>query len=629
MQAPPGWYPHPESPQYDAYWDGTAWTGDYRLRNSVPTSPQYQGHYGEPTAQEFKEVLYRPSVQHQAHSQTQQYPAPHDPHVTTRRGSGLPMAAKAGAALLAVIALVFSATFVLGKLSKSGASSPQEAMSSAIDALQDGDFLGLIDVVLPAERDMMRDPFVKGIKELKRLGVLGESSSAETSFIKYSMDNMSIRTEPVSDDVARVFLSGTMTTEASSTVELGPVFEGLEGFEERSKLSDLVDESSIVEVTEVRDAMFAAVRYKDRWYLSLGYSIAESVRREAGSPMPETGIAPAGASTPEAAVEAFMSNVESLDMAGLIANLHPGELGALQRYAPMFISDAQESVDNFKRDSGFSWSVNYLELETIDRSDNKAIVRIKSVGITGAAEGESFEISLKHTGSDITFFAKTSGGTEESGSLGDLVTSSDGLGATKVDPVFWRHVMALTVKKWDGSWYIAPVATLTDYIFAASGTLSQSDLREMLESGSTGVFGGLSSGDVPFFADEEGVTQDSDVLDPFEEPSDGTQEYMSLFEIDDLASSVAYNASTELSFGNSNIGSYIEITLRNALVAYGSSYSVSALEQVAPTENADGWADFGLISTTGETMTVCRFSYGPSFQRAGAPIVDYYCQSPQ
>lgn len=26
---PPGWYPHPKEPEYEFYWDGTAWTGEY------------------------------------------------------------------------------------------------------------------------------------------------------------------------------------------------------------------------------------------------------------------------------------------------------------------------------------------------------------------------------------------------------------------------------------------------------------------------------------------------------------------------------------------------------------------------------------------------------------------------
>jgi len=126
----------------------------------------------------------------------------------------------------------------MSRLSKSGASSPEEAMSAAVSALQDGDFLGLIDVMLPSEREMMKDPFVKGVEELKRLGVLGESSSAGSAFIKYKMSGVTIRSEAVVDDVARVYISGTMTSEIDPDIKLGPVFENLDEFKNKATLAD-------------------------------------------------------------------------------------------------------------------------------------------------------------------------------------------------------------------------------------------------------------------------------------------------------------------------------------------------------------------------------------------------------
>ena len=65
------------------------------------------------------------------------------------------------------------------------------------------------------------------------------------------------------------------------------------------------------------------------------------MRATAATTFPRRHWSPRGADTPEGAVQAIFDAVDDLDLEALIADLNPNEAGALQRYAPMFIDDAQ------------------------------------------------------------------------------------------------------------------------------------------------------------------------------------------------------------------------------------------------------------------------------------------------
>jgi hypothetical protein len=588
---------------------------------------------------EFKETLYRPAAPYQQlHQPLTQQTAPEPVYRSSR------FSLKIAAAVVAVVAVVVSAVFVTGFIGKSGAATPEEAMKAAVSALENGDFLGLIDVILPSERDMVKDPFVKGVKELNRLGVLDSNTSPGSQFIKYKMSNMTLRTESVSEDVSRVFVSGTMVTEVDSSVKLGPVFEGIPEFENKKSLADLgsrdLPEGSSLEngvrreTTEVKDAMFAAVKNGGRWYLSMGYSIAEGIRRESGDPMPTEGISPTGSKTPEEAISLYFDNVENLNLSGLISGLHPGEFGALQRYAPMFLNDAQSSIDDFVKENSFSWSVNNLELEKIEKSDNKASVRIKNLAIKGSVAGETFEVSLSHTGSDITYSASSSDGSlEGSGSLSDAATSDGGLGVSEISPVFWKYAMSLSVRTYKGLWYVAPIATLTDYMFAYTGTLSQQDLRKMLESDSGSILDEYSSS-VPFFSDE--VPEDAPDYDetypttppesneiPPIGPSAGSA---ALDEISAAARTASDDVSFAMSVGGTSVPEALDGFLFSAIYEMGLSYKTVVIDSKRPSATEDGWIDYSFQDSSGNPVVACRFVYGPGFQGGGSPVMDYYCE---
>jgi hypothetical protein len=212
-------------------------------------------------------------------------------------------------------------------------------------------------------------------------------------------------------------------------------------------------------------------------------------------------------------------------------------------------------------------------------------------------------------------------GTSIDGSLADAAKSDDGLGASNIDPVFWENVMALTIKKWDGGWYIAPISSITDYMFAGIGTLTQKDLREILESESSGILEEYGS-DIPFFSDESSIEND-----PIDDQPASNISPESLYLIDSAALAAASEASFEVSLGNTNLEPVIYRVFYGALAANNAPYSLGLSDQFTPTESTDGWIDFDVQDeSSGFTVASCRFAYGPNFQAGGQSIVQHYCE---
>ena len=278
-------------------------------------------------------------------------------------------------------------------------------------------------------------------------------------------------------------------------------------------------------------------------------------------------------------------------------------------------------MNNFKQENSFSWAVSNLSLETLDKSKSESHVRIKDVTIKGAMGSDTFQLSLSHTGSDVIYKVTANDGTSTDGSLAEAAKSDDGLGASNIDPVFWENVMALTIKKWDGGWYIAPIASITDYMFAGIGTLTQKDLREILESESSGILEEYGS-DIPFFSDESSIEND-----PIDDQPASNISPESLYLIDSAALAAASEASFEVSLGNTNLEPVIYRVFYGALAANNAPYSLGLSDQFTPTESTDGWIDFDVQDeSSGFTVASCRFAYGPNFQAGGQSIVQHYCE---
>jgi hypothetical protein len=418
---------------------------------------------------------------------------------------------KVAGGLIAVVALVGAGGFAVSRIvagNDGGAASPTEVGTRLMDAFAAEDALGVVDLLLPGERDMMRQPLIDLVENLKRLDVVDTSASLDKVGGLDIVFN-DVQVEPTAtnvDDVSDIRITATGTASVDgATVPIGNLLidEAFGG--ERPNLDSAPQDSDL-------DWKLATVKHDGRWYLSAFYSIAENARH-GGDDIPETALQPRGADTPEGAVQAIFDAVDDLDLEALIADLNPNEAGALQRYAPMFIDAAQQGID----DSNTKISFSNIKLSVSGDGDRR------TVGVDGfsmKADAGGKQVTVESKGGCVvmtTTDATTDTTTDTCAGGNSIDTALTALGLADNDDVkalvttvqdAFSDVgpTGITVQKIGGKWFVSPVGTVADVLLAELGALDKGELtaiidgvKKVFESLSTdGIFssdGGIAVGD--------------------------------------------------------------------------------------------------------------------------------------
>lgn len=407
-----------------------------------------------------------------------------DTETEVRSGGGRGGRVLAG--VLGVVALVAGAVFAVTQLGASGAGSPEEAVDALLAAASDEDVLGMLAALDPGERDALQGPVEDLVGELERLEVLDDSFELSgVAGIDYEFTDVTYRVEDVRGDLARVYFTGGTVSYAvdGEQIPIGAfVRDTVDRFGGSLELE--FDESDAI----ADDGTFLVARDTgDGWRVSIGYTIAEHARLDAGLPLPTDGIEPVGADSPEAAVEGMLRSLAGFDLEGVLARLSPGEFGALQDYAPLFIAPAVDEL----RAAGeeFAIEIDDLELRSEGSGDRSTVyvdgfaVTVASDGISAAVEygdgclsiggdmdelglaGSPFEDGpvciddLEEIGAEMGFAGDVFG--EDLGALEDL---SLPIGTAKVD----------------GGWYVAPIASLLDGMVGGLESLDRAALDDFV-----------------------------------------------------------------------------------------------------------------------------------------------------
>jgi len=414
---------------------------------------------------------------------------------TAKRGRSLltvaaTVAVMAGAGALAV--------FVANDGDPAGAISPAAAVSELVAALQSEDLLEVIAVIDPAEVPAIQ----AGIDE-------GRSGAEQEGAI--------------SDELLLERLQGinnAFSDQASDTEELAPdlaVVTPLGG--------------SAATTSDPADVHIATVKRDGRWFVSLQYSIAESIRRRSGSPFPtDPPVVPVGAADPEAAAEAFYRHLLDGDAAGLATTFAPGEGDALLRYASLWVPALQDRFDE-ARLPGDEQTLSGVELQ-VDRSGDRATVRVTAFVLEGTIDRGHHSTDggaepapsgaapvpvrlewrngcLTVTGADAADVLSISSDAETEQVATDVwrrcrsnrPASLLGIAAGTLPPSAFMALPSLAVAEIDGSWYVSPLGTVADEIIDAvgpatdGGTLFDTPLgsilygvdRSTLEDGAIGL----------------------------------------------------------------------------------------------------------------------------------------------
>ena len=281
-------------------------------------------------------------------------------------------------ATIAVIAggIGISTVAFQGASNPGGADSPEEAVREFAEAAEREDVLGMIDVALPEEVTALRAVFEDATNEVERVGVLDESFSlAAVAGIDITLPGLTLTTENVAADLAVVTATGgTANATFDPTVfPLGSVVREVLGDElAASELSQPLGatDPSVMLVTVARDG---------RWYVSLGFTVAEYARVAAGAAFPPpTTIEPVGLDSPEAAALTFYEHLAALDLEGAMATMAPGEGDALLRYSPLFLPSATAAIERGRAD-GLTVSISDVEFETSGSGDHQTLTPVSFV----------------------------------------------------------------------------------------------------------------------------------------------------------------------------------------------------------------------------------------------------------
>ena len=167
-----------------------------------------------------------------------------------------------------------------------GADSPEEAVQAFAEALEREDVLGMIDVALPEELAALRAVFEDATSEVERVGILDDSFSlAAVEGIDVAVPGLTLTTENLDTDLAVVTATGGTfdATFDPASFPLGSIVREVVG-------DDLVGQPSRRSRwrAPIRSVMLATVARDGRWYVSLGFTVAEYARARRRRRVPVT-----------------------------------------------------------------------------------------------------------------------------------------------------------------------------------------------------------------------------------------------------------------------------------------------------------------------------------------------------
>ncbi len=352
-----------------------------------------------------------------------------------------------------VVALLAAGVFAVVALTGTdGADTPEAAVERLFDALADEDVIGLLEALAPGERRAVLDPVRAVTAELQRLGVLGEELDlGGVHGFDLRVEGLELASAELGPGVAEVrIVAGTLHADVRpADIPLGPVARDLldafeAGLEPTSESTDLAAEP---------DAVIVAIEEAGGWHVSLGYTIAEQWRRDAGEPLPAfgQGVQPQGADGPEEAVRAMLDAALDLDLRAVIALTPPDEMRALHDYAPLFLDEVEAEAVEARRHTDLT--LDRLETEVVERRGASARVAVTGLAISGTVDGE--DGSLSWDGECLEWRDRYS---HDRQCLDDL--EDEGLPRSVTGSL--ESMLRVTAVEVDGAWYLSPVRSALD-----------------------------------------------------------------------------------------------------------------------------------------------------------------------
>jgi hypothetical protein len=392
-------------------------------------------------------------------------------------------------AVVSVLALL-AAGFAAVNLSaggRTGAASPEGAAERFFDSVGDEDLVGVLEVLDPAERDVMM-PFVQTLgAELSRLGLTEDVNLQDVPGFDLEIEGLELDTQQLAPGIEEIAITGGVlrSTTEPDAVPVGDVLRDLivaNGGE--------VDIAQTSEETQLggEDAFFIVTETDGRWHISMFFTIAEYARRDAGMAMPDlgAGVVPRGGSSPEDAVRQFADAAAGLDLERMISLLPPDEARALQTYAPLFLDDAQEDVEEFRFEEGFELTVDDLDLTVGPVDGGVRVVPLAGRFTLVTDEGDMtmaygdgcIEVSGELAQDVEDDLGSTRVCAEDVEGLVDDLSSQEEADLRELGALFENVQPGIVVVERDGAYYVDPLRTFGDLWFQLFAGVEREDLEQ-------------------------------------------------------------------------------------------------------------------------------------------------------
>jgi hypothetical protein len=372
---------------------------------------------------------------------------------------------------IGALAVVAGGAFAAFSLSSSDSGSPEDPVRELLAALDEGDVLGALEQLEPGERDAMRDPMIDLVDALNRLEILEGASLDQLEGIDVGFTDVELSSEEVTDGIAHVRIEGGNASYDFDPAEL-PLGDFVTQFLDPADLEATSDEDPL----EAEDDYVTTVERDGEWYVSIGYTIAEAAREEAGMSFEDMGegIEADGADSPEGAIEEMLEAIESKDLERGLALLAPGEMGALHRYAGLYLDEAPDYGE-------VEIEIGEPELEVVgDGSRRKVLVSIPSFRAVDEGASATYEdgcITIEDESMPEPQEVCT--GDDPFAALGEAGLPIDMFGIPELPELSVVNDppdFGVIVTEVDGEWYVSPVGTALTALSDTLGAMERADL---------------------------------------------------------------------------------------------------------------------------------------------------------
>jgi hypothetical protein len=466
LPAQPGGYPQQGYPQQGGHQQPGYQTGP----QPTQSYPQ-QGGYQQPGYQTGPQPT-------QNYPQQPQYgglPAYGEPP-KKERGKGPVIGAIAA---VVVVALGVAATiFVLNRSSgdQAGQENPTQAASNLVNSLSQGDVLGVLESLTPAESALLVDFNAKTTKRLKELKVYKQDAdpnklhgaAVEATDLKYDEKGA----EKVNDHLTITKLIGGTVSFHADVSELPLTDQFMQAAFPDGVNSQPTDEK--VDIAEVvKDSgepiRIATVKVNDKWYPSLFYTVADYALQDANAEWPAKSIPNNGAANPDDAVKEMVQAAVNSDLERVIELLPPDEMGALHDAGPALL-------DEMGSPPAAQVEITKLETESTDAETGGKKVMLKEIEVK--ADGQTYRV----TKDGDCYTAEGEGETTKL--CADDVAAQ--IGGSGMDPKVQQALANLSsglikntgvvATEFDGKWYVSPLRTYSELGLTALSDLTPEDV---------------------------------------------------------------------------------------------------------------------------------------------------------